>query len=391
MTAPITSATHPTPAYDIVVIGAGIAGTAIAAYLAEHASVCLIEMERQPGYHSTGRSAAVFAASYGNESIRSLTRASRGFFNAPPSGFTSVDLLKPRAALLTARSGQIEALEHFVAIADKTDHIVSRSPHEALELCPILRPEELIGAAQLTGLADIDVNELHQCFLRMFKLRGGSIKLDAQVVGLERDVRGWLVKTAREAVRGGIVVNAAGAWAGEIAKLAGAQDIELQPLRRTACLIEPPAGARVHSWPMVVNAAEEFYFKPDAGLLLLSPADETLTGPCDAQPDEMDIAIAVDRMERATTLQVKRVIQRWAGLRSFVADRSPVVGFDSRQADFFWMAALGGYGIQTAPALGRVAASLLMRRTLTDDLLECGIDTEKLAPERLSRARSRVA
>jgi len=389
MTASTT--THPIPAYDVVVIGAGIAGTSIAASLAEHCSVCLIEMERQPGYHSTGRSAAVLAASYGNETIRSLTRASRSFFSAPPAGFTSVDLLKPRAALMTARSGQTEMLEQFVATAERSDHFVSRSAAEAMALCPILRPEELAGAAQLTGLADIEVNELHQCFLRMFKARGGTSRMASQVVGLERDIRGWLVSTAQEVIRGGVVVNAAGAWAGEIGKLAGAQDIELQPLRRTACLVEPPAATSVASWPMVVNVAEEFYFKPDAGLLLISPADETLTEPCDAQPDEMDIAIAVDRLERATTLQVKRIVQRWAGLRSFVADRSPVVGFDSRQADFFWMAAVGGYGIQTAPALGRVAASLLRREPLADDLLACGVDVEKLAPSRLNRARSRVA
>lgn len=391
MTPSTASVMHPISAYDVVVIGAGIAGTSIAACLAEHCSVCLIEMEHQPGYHSTGRSAAVFAAFYGNETIRSLTRASRGFFTEPPRGFTSVDLLKPRAALVTARNEQTEALEQFAATAAETDHVEARSIAEALALCPVLRPEELAGAVQLAGVAEIDVNELHQVFLRMSKAHGGSIKLKTQVERLERDARGWIVGTAREAVRGGIVVNAAGAWAGEIAKLAGAQDVELQPLRRTACLIDPPAGMRVASWPMVVNVAEEFYFKPDAGLLLLSPADETLSRPCDAQPDEMDIAIAVDRLEHATTLEVKRIVQRWAGLRSFVADRSPVIGFDRRQPDFFWMAALGGYGVQTAPALGRVAASLLMRKALADDLLACGIDVEKLAPGRLDRARSRVA
>lgn len=378
------------PAYDVVVIGAGIAGACIAAYVAEDVSVCLIEMEPQPGYHSTGRSAALFAASYGNESIRSLTRGSHGFFTAPPPGFASVDLLNPREALITAREGQTEALENFIAAAEATDRIARRSPAEALELCPILRSEELAGAAQLTGLADIEVHELHQGFLRMLKLRGGSIRTESQVVRLERDLRGWLVGTARGAVHGAIVVNAAGAWADEIAKLAGAQSIGLQPLKRTVCLIDPPAGTRVGSWPMVINVEEEFYLKVDAGKLLLSPADETLTEPCDVQPDEMDIAVAVHRLERATTLEVTRIAQRWAGLRSFVADRSPVVGFDSRQPDFFWMAALGGYGIQTAPALGRAAASLVLRNPIADDLLACGVDVEKLAPERLHRAGIRV-
>jgi D-arginine dehydrogenase len=387
----MTSSTQPPPTYDVVVIGAGIAGASIAAYLSEHCSVCLIEMERQPGYHSTGRSAAVFAASYGNESIRALTRASRSFFIGPPRGFTSVDLLSPRLALVIADRSQLRALEHFVASADETDRFEALSAAQAQALCPILRLEELAGAAQLTGLANIEVNELHQCFLRMYKAHGGSSKMEAHVLGLERDARGWLVRTANEVVRGRIVVNAAGAWAGEIAKLAGAQDIELQPLRRTACLIDPPPGARLESWPMVVNAAEDFYFKPDAGLLLLSPADETLTEPGDAQPEEIDIAIAVDRLERATTLEVKRIVQQWAGLRSFVADRSPVVGFDNRQPDFFWMAALGGYGIQTAPALGRVAAAVLMQKSIDEDLLACGVEVAKLSPNRLNRARSRVA
>jgi D-arginine dehydrogenase len=282
-------------------------------------------------------------------------------------------------------------LESFIAAADPEDHLERRSFSEALALCPILREEEFAGAVQLTGLADIEVNELHQCFLRMFKAHGGRMRMQAQVVGLERDAHGWLVRTAREVVRGRIVVNAAGAWAGEIAKLAGAQDIDLQPLKRTACLIDPPPGTRVENWPMLVNAAEDFYLKPDAGLLFLSPADETLSEPGDAQPEEMDIAIAVDRLERATTLEVKRVVQKWAGLRSFVADRSPVVGFDSRQPDFFWMAALGGYGIQTAPALGRTAASLLRRTAIDDDLLASGIDVVTLAPGRLNHAHSRVA
>jgi D-arginine dehydrogenase len=369
--------------YDVVVIGAGIAGASIAAHVAEHASVCLIDMEHQPGYHSTGRSAALFAASYGNETIRSLTRASRRFFAAPPPGFGSVNLLNPREALIIARDGQTEALQNFMAAAAVTDHIAPRSPGEALKLCPILRSEELAGAAQLIGLADIEVHELHQGFLRMLKACGGSIRTEAEVVHLERDVRGWLVGTAREAVLGRIVVNAAGAWADGIARLAGAQTIGLQPLKRTVCLIDPPAGTRVDSWPMIINVEEEFYLKADAGMLLLSPADETLTKPCDAQPDEMDIAVAVDRLERATTLKVKRIAHRWAGLRSFVADRSPVVGFDNRQPDFFWMAALGGYGIQTSPALGRAAASLVLRKPVAEDLLACGVDVKKLAPERL--------
>ncbi len=179
------------------------------------------------------------------------------------------------------------------------------------------------------------------------------------------------------------MVNAAGAWAGEIGKLAGAQDIGLRPLKRTACLVAPPEGARLDTWPLVMNVEEEFYFKPEAGMLMLSPADESPTEPCDAQPEELDIAIAVDRLERATTLQVKRVAHKWAGLRSFVADRSPVVGFDTLQPDFFWVAALGGYGVQTSPAVGSVAASLVLREAIDEKVLMCGVEAKSLAPSRL--------
>ena len=371
--------------YDIVVIGAGIAGTSIASFLSQHASVCLLEMESQPGYHSTGRSAALFAEPYGNAVVRSLTRASRAFFEEPPAGFTSVKLLKPRPVLITARSEQAQAMEHFIASIDAIDSVVPQSAAAAIAMCPILRPESVARAAFIGSPSDIDVHELQQGFLRSFKSQGGSITTAAQVIGIERDSAGWVVTTTRDRIRAGIVVNAAGAWAGEVAKLAGAQDIELRPLKRTACLIAPPEGASFDTWPLVMNVEEEFYFKPEAGMLLLSPVDETLTEPCDAQPEELDIAIAIDRLERATTLQVRRVPQRWAGLRSFVADRSPVVGFDRLQPNFFWVAALGGYGVQTAPAVGSVAASLVLREAIDERVLAFGVETRSFAPDRLIR------
>jgi D-arginine dehydrogenase len=371
--------------YDIVVIGAGIAGTSVASFLSQHASVRLLEMESQPGYHSTGRSAALFAEPYGNAVVRSLTRASRAFFEAPPAGLTSVDLLNPRPVLITARSEQVAAMEEFIASSEASDCVVPQTAAEAMSICPILRSESVARAALIGSPSDIDVHELQQGFLKIFKTHGGGVTTAAQVVGIERDSSGWIVTTTRERIRASIVVNAAGAWAGEIGKLAGAQDIGLRPLKRTACLVAPPEGARLDTWPLVMNVAEEFYFKPEAGMLMLSPADETLPEPCDAQAEELDIAIAVDRLERATTLQVRHIAHKWAGLRSFVADRSPVVGFDALQPDFFWIAALGGYGVQTSPAVGSVAASLILREAIDEKVLACGVEERSFAPDRLLR------
>jgi len=227
------------------------------------------------------------------------------------------------------------------------------------------------------------VHELHQGYLRLFKARGGAVSATAKAIGIERAGAGWQVATARETIRTGIVVNAAGAWAGEIGRLAGALDIGLQPLKRTVCLLDPPAGAHSDSWPMLVDVDDQFYLKPDAGKLLLSPVDETPSPPCDAQPDEMDIAIAIDRIEHATTLKIRHVAHKWAGLRSFVRDQSPVVGYDPIQPGFFWLAALGGYGIQTAPALGRLAAALALAMPPDEGLLAFGIDPALLLPDRL--------
>jgi D-arginine dehydrogenase len=374
---------------DVLVIGGGMAGASIAAHLAEHASVHLLEMEPQPGYHATGRSAAVFVEPYGNETVRALTRASREFLYSPPPSFCSQRLVKPRTFLLVARTDQASALQAFLHSVRASDAIEAKSAREALELHPLLRPEDLFGAAFSPRSGDIDVHALHQGYLRLLQSRNGVLTTLAQVLALDRSNGGWSVTTASQSIRSRIVVNAAGAWAGAIGKMAGALDIGLQPLKRTACLVDPPPGGKSDLWPMLVDAAELFYLKPDAGVLLLSPADETEIDPCDVYPDDLDVAVAVDRIERATTLEVKRVRRKWAGLRSFVKDRSPVVGFDPYCPGFFWLAALGGYGIQTAPALSRIAASLALGVALDDDLLAHDIEPAALSPDRLLAGRTR--
>jgi D-arginine dehydrogenase len=371
--------------HDIVVIGAGMAGASIAAHLAEHASVRLLEMEPQPGYHSTGRSAAVFFEYYGNDTVRALTRASRRFFDSAGAEFIDAPLLRPRAVLLVARTSQRDTLSRFLESAAGSDGIEEKTGPETHALHPLLRSDDLWGGAYVKNSGDIEVHGLHQGYLRLLQSRLGALTTGAQVTHLEKTRGTWTVSTARDTFRAAVIVNAAGPWAGQIGKLAGAIDVGLQPRKRTACLIKPAPDHLVQDWPMLVDADEQFYLKPDAGMLLLSPADETSCDPCDAQADELDIAIAVDRIERATILNVTRVTHKWAGLRSFVEDRSPVVGFDPLQPDFFWHAALGGYGIQTAPALSRAAAAIARGRSIDEDLLGFGISEGALSPSRLRR------
>lgn len=363
-----------------------MAGAAIAAHLAERATVHLLEMESQPGYHSTGRSAAVYFEAYGNEPVRALTRASRSFLYEPPRDFCATHLVRPRGLLLSAREGQESALQHFLDSAGPNGGLKETTVQEALRLHPLLREEGLRGGIYTERCADIEVNELHRGYLRLFQSRNGTLSRQTEVLGLERVANSWRIITVREMLRADMVVNAAGAWADAIARLAGLRGIGLEPRKRTACLIPVPQGHRADGWPMLVDVAETFYVKPDAGALMLSPADETLTAPADVQADELDIAIAVSRLEEATTLSVERVTHRWAGLRSFVQDRTPVIGFDPLARGFFWVAALGGYGIQTAPAASQLAAALALGLPPQEHLAAHGVLASDFSPQRLTRA-----
>lgn len=368
---------------QIAVIGSGMAGASIAAHLAEHAAVQLLEMEDHPGYHSTGRSAAQFSETYGNTVIRALSRASRSFLFSPPPGFASSSLVKLRGNLTFGKTGQ-EALLDAYADSLESGHGVERlSAARTLELCPVLRADDLCGGVLEPRSADIDVHALHQGYLKLFKSRGGRLNTASQVMSVERRSDSWWITTPNLTLRAEIVVNAAGAWAGAIGHLAGAFDIGLEPRRRTAVLIEPFTGIDSSAWPMVSDVEETFYIKPDAGRILLSPADETPVPAGDVQPDELDVAVAIDRLERATGREVRRVVRTWAGLRSFVADRAPCVGFDPVQPRFFWHAALGGYGIQTAPALSELAAALVLHRGVEEQLSAVGLGAEALSPARL--------
>lgn len=345
--------------FDILIIGAGIAGASVAAELARTHRVAILEREEQPGYHSTGRSAALFSEIYGNGVVRALSRASRDFFYRPPAGFAEHPLVKPRGSLYIARQEQIPRLEEFARNADLAGSIRRLSREDALRACPVLRPEYVAAAVFEGDAADVDVNELHQGYLRQFRHAGGTLVLTADVQALAYREGAWNLQTRAGEFSAPIVVNAAGAWADTVAGKAGAAPLGIKPRRRTALLAELPPGISAEAWPMVIDIDENFYLKPDAGLLLISPADETPVTPCDVQPEEFDVAVAVDRIEQATTLGITRIRRRWAGLRSFAPDRSPVIGFDGALPGFFWLAGQGGYGIQTAPAAARLAASLL--------------------------------
>ena len=369
---------------DIVVIGAGMAGASAAYELAAAGTVALLEREDRPGYHTTGRSAAVFAPAYGNRPIRQLTRASEPFYRNNAGGLSTHPVLSPRGELLIARSDQLSALDDAEqALSRELGGLKRLDADELVDRIPALRKGYVAAGLADDAAADMDVAAIHQGFLNGFRKRGGKLVVDAEVLGLEERTKGWLVKTKAGDFRAELVVNAAGAWADEIAVLAGIPPVGLVPKRRTAFIFDPAATIDAH-WPVVCDVEEEFYFKPDSGLLLGSPADETPMPPSDAQPDELDVALAIDRIERATEWQIKRVTRRWAGLRSFVADKTPVVGREASKPSFFWLAGQGGYGIQTAPAMARVAFALATDQDLPDDILSTGLTTKDLAPERTS-------
>ncbi|MCC6853660.1 MAG: FAD-binding oxidoreductase [Rubrivivax sp.] len=358
------------PAFDIAVVGAGIVGASIACHAAPRARVLLLEAEAAPGYHSTGRSAALFAQSYGPPAVRALTRASRAFFDAPPAGFAPVPLLRARGALFVgtaARRGDAETL--CATLLDEGGAAELLDADAARALVPVLRPEAAAAALRDPAAFDIDVDALLQGFLRRARAQGAVVAPDARVSALAHDGGRWRIGVAdgrRFAAH--IVVNAAGAWADEVAGLAGARRAGVEPRRRSAFLFDPPAGVASADWPAVIALDESWYFKPDAGLLLGSPANADPTHAHDVVAEELDVALGIQRIEEATTMTIRRPRRTWAGLRSFVADGEPVLGFEPGLPAFFWAAALGGYGIQSSPALGVLAAAWLRGEAAPEQL-----------------------
>jgi D-arginine dehydrogenase len=368
---------------DVLIIGAGIAGAAAGYALGGRRRVVVVERESQPGYHTTGRSAAMFIETYGNATVRALTKASGGFLHHPPPGFSAEPLVAPRGALVIGRADQAAALERTFADGRAlTERIERLDGPAARAMVPCLRRGYAAGAVFEPDAKDIDVHALHRAYLRGIAAQGGRIVTDAEVTALLPAGNEWTVTTSAGAFRAPTVVNAAGAWCDEVAKLAGVKPIGLVPKRRTAITFDAPAGVDARRWPIIIDVDENFYFRPEAGRLLASPADETPMPPCDVQPEEIDIALLIDKLERATDLKVERIAAKWAGLRSFVPDKSPVAGFDPGAQGFFWLAGQGGFGIQTSPAMGRAAAALIEGKDIPDDIARLGAGRAALAPER---------
>jgi len=379
---PVTSAPD---RYDIAVIGAGIAGASLASELAGSKRVILLERETQPGYHTTGRSAALFSAIYGPPAIRALSRASVSFFRTPPSDFSALPLISPRGVLMVSRDDQQPKIDAMMRQVSGRGAVYRIGHDETRQMMPLLRHGYAMAAIFEEDASDIDVHALHHGYLRSFKAAGGRTELHCEIIALKSSTSGWQITTSKGSVEAAVVVNAAGAWADEIARLAGAVPAGLMPKRRTAVIVRGPESMDPR-WPMVVDIDETFYLKPESGKLLISPADETPSPPCDAQPDELDIAVCVDRIETAFDLQVRAIESRWAGLRTFAPDKNPVVGFDAEAPGFFWLAGQGGYGIQTAPAMARLAAALILGRGVPADIENEGLDARELSPARLERA-----
>ena len=367
---------------DFLIVGGGMAGCSAGYFLADKGSVIVLEREDQPGYHSTGRSAAVYATSYGNATIRAITRAARSFYLNPPAGFSDTPLLTPRGTIFIGRADQAARIATRIEEVNDPDHFVEIDASEVNRLVPALREGYVVAAAQEAAAMDIDVHALHQGFIRGIRAKGGRLVTDAEVLALRHRGKDWHAETRAGDFSAPVIINAAGAWGDALAELGGLKPAGLVPNRRTALTFQ--AGDwDVSNWPIIVDIAEEFYFKPETGLILCSPADETPMPPCDVQPDEIDVAIAVDRIERATTLKVEKIDHKWAGLRTFVDDKRPVVGFDQHAAGFFWLVGQGGYGIQTAPAMGQLVGELAAGGSVPGPMRDLGVDAASMLPSRL--------
>jgi D-arginine dehydrogenase len=345
---------------DVTVIGAGIAGSSAAAALAADRRVALIEAEEAAGYHSTGRSAALWLQNYGPPDVRTLSALSRPFFERPPAGFTEVKLMTHRLVVFLARADQRDALDALFAEAMGLREIPVAAVHA---LVPALRPGYAVAAAAEDDAFDMDVAALHQGYLRQLRARGGALALRHRAGRIERRDGRWEVATSGGAVfRAPVVVNATGAWGDEVAAIAGLAPLGLSPCRRTAAIIDP-SPYDVSRWPMLISVGHDWYARPEARTrLLVSPADQTPTHAHDVQPDELDIAIGIDRMQQALDIPVRRVERSWAGLRTFTPDGSLAFGRDAVAEGFFWCVGQGGYGIQTSPAAGQLVADLVTGR-----------------------------
>ena len=347
---------------DILVIGGGIAGLSAAAALAGQARVLVLEAEEQIGYHSSGRSATMVHYALGDRLVRALTLASRPFFDESPEGFSDAPLGHRMPVLVHAREderGALDALATEISLFAEVEQLDLCGVHE---LCPLLKDDAVCGIADRNGMR-LDPHALLQGNLRMLRSLGGQLHADCRVAQIEKSGDAWTVTTRKgDRFSAPILVNAAGSWADEVAQLAGVHPIGLEPKRRTIITFDAPPGTDLDHLPFAKTVGEGLYFAPESGRLFASPMDEVPSEPCDAQPDEYEIALAAYRMEERTIVKVERIYKRWAGLRTFTPDRHPAIGFAKDEQGFFWLAGQGGFGLQTSPAVAAIARSLIMDR-----------------------------
>jgi D-arginine dehydrogenase len=364
---------------DIIVIGGGIAGASAAARLAGDCKLVVLEMEDRPGYHATGRSAATYEPNYGPPSIRALTRASRDFFLSPPRDFATSQLVSPRNSIFVIPDHQQREAEALLKSGADFSPI---SVTEACRQFPPLRDTYVKAALLDATTADIDVDLLHQGFLRLIKAQGGEIVCGAEVREIRRQSGAWEVSTPIGAFTAPILINAAGAWGDVIAEKAGLKPIGLQPKRRSMAVVPVEASMNVMAWSFVGDVGETWYAKPSGGRLLVSPAEAEPVTPHDAYADDMTLAEGIARFQEAVDIEVPYLAGSWGGLRSFAPDGNPVCGFAGEADGFFWLIGQGGYGIQSAPALSELAAAMVRQQAMPAHIEREGLKLGDIAPGR---------
>ena len=372
---------------DVLIVGGGVAGLSLAAALSGQRRVTVLEAEGSLGHHSSGRSATFSHFGIGNEIVRGLTAASRDFFKQPPDSFSEAPIARTATALFIATEAMLATLDTLEdAMRQHAPGVRRVGEAEMVSLFPPLRtgPGAVVaGIVDAEGLR-LDADALLQGYARTIRSRGGKVLTEVRVASVEPQPGGWAVVTdTGDRLAAPVLVNAAGAWADGVARMANVAPLGLRPLRRTIIIVDPPGGTDIAGWPFVKTAVDDFYILPEGGRLAASPVDEVPDDPCDAQPEDYDIALAAWKVEEYTTLTVPRVQHRWAGLRTFASDRTPIAGFDPRAPGFFWLAGQGGFGLQTAPAMAEAAAALILSAPWPEQLAALGISPHVLGPERL--------
>lgn len=368
---------------DVVIVGGGIVGASAAYFLSQHGSVALVEREEHFSYHSSGRTAAQFTVGIGAPTMRRMAQASRSFLEAPPEGFCTHPILTPRGCLTVAKAGKEGVLrrlqDNLASVGARADYLDKEA---ALSLFPALVADKVDAGVYEPDAMDIDVDVLLQGYLRGAKARGAALLTRIPVQGVSRENGAWRVRWQGGEIAAPILVNAAGAWADEVTRMAGLEPIGIVPYRRTAFTFALQKDFDTRSWPHVGTVDYNWYVKPEPGCLMGSLSDAVPTQPGDVYPEDLDVAQAIANIEADTRLHVGRPLSQWAGLRSFVADRNPVAGTRPDAPGFFWLAGQGGCGILTSPAMGQALAALAAGHELPGDLLEIGVSARDLSPAR---------